>query len=270
MNRLITCLLLMLVHLLPAQTRIDCSIKDGSTAEPLEFVNVGIPGKALGTVTDDKGHFVLNVPDSLAGQKIRISMIGYRTVDYGCAQLGQLREVKLEPVMKDLQEVTVSAHKTKIKIAGNDTRGTFLTAGFTKNNLGAEMAVKIRVKQPGTELRKFFVNVVNNKLDSVPLFRINIYKPDAKGAPGENILNKNIIVSPPGRTGLVEVDLKPMHIVTNEDLFISIEWIKDLGDVKGLYFSAKMGGETWYRMASQGDWHSVSALGIGLHAEIAY
>ena len=70
---------------------------------------------------------------------------------------------------------------------------------------------------------------------------------------------------------MIELDLTPYNLYVDDDVFISIEWIKDLGDVKGLYFSAKLVGAspTYFRQASQGDWHKI-AVGVGLNAEVAY
>lgn len=243
---------------------------DSITRQPVEFANIGVIGKGIGTVTDEKGAYALTIPDSLGGEKIKISMIGYRAKTYPVKIFKELQQVLVSQSNITLNEVLVSAKKTKVKIAGNDTKTKLVSAGYMKNNLGAEIAVKLNIKHPKTQIRTFMVNINANSINKLPLFRLNIYTVGEKGAPGENILQKNIIIEPKEMTGLITFDLKPYQVYVDSDVFIAIEWIRDLGDVKGLYFSTKLiGSATYARQVSQDKWEKVPA-GIGLHAEIAY
>ena len=253
-----------------AQQPLKGQLVDESTKEPVEFANIGFIGKGIGTVTDEKGAFSLLIPDSLSGEKLRVSRIGYKTRELGVKEFERQPVVYLAQVSTNLNEVAVSAKKLKIKIVGNDTKTRSVTAGFTRNNLGAELAVKLNIKHPNTQLRRFFINIASNAIDT-PLFRLNVYNLDKQGKPNENILHHNIVFQPKVKTGLVELDLMAYNIYVNEDVFIAIEWVKDLGDVKGLSFSSKLiGSQTYYRQASQDKWEKLPSIGIGLHAEIGY
>lgn len=253
-----------------AQRTITGKLLDAQTKEAVEFANIGIVGKGVGTVTDENGVYTLTVPDSVAGEPVRISRIGYKTQQLSVEQLAAKPTLSAEQTATALKEVAVSAKKLKIKVAGNDTKTRSVTAGFKKNSLGAEIAVKINIKAPKTQIRKFFINIAANNIEK-PVFRFNLYSVDPKGAPKENLLTQNIIFEPKEKTGFTELDLTPYNIVVDDDVFIAIEWVKDLGDVSGLGFSTKLvGSSTWYRLASQGDWHKIPSIGVGLHAEIAY
>lgn len=245
-------------------------LKDEATKEPVEFANIGIIGKGVGTVTDEKGEFNLSIPDSLAGEKVRISRIGYKTKEMSVSEFQKQAGFTLAQSVTSLNEVAVSAKKMKIKIVGSETKTKSVSAGFKKNNLGAELAIRINVKSPNTQLRKFFINIVSNNI-GIPLFRFNVYTVSKDGRPGENILTQNILFEPKEKTGLAELDLMPYNIYVNDDVFIAIEWVKDLGDVKGLNFSTKLvGGPTYHRQASQDKWDKLPSFGVGLHAEIGY
>lgn len=253
-----------------AQQTLKGQLVDEQTKEPVEFANIGIIGKGIGTVTDEKGRFALLVPDSLVGEKLRVSRIGYKTRELSVKDVEKQLVLYLAQASTNLNEVAVSAKKLKIKIVGNDTKTRSVTAGFTKNNLGTELAVKLNIKNPNTQLRRFFINIASNAIDT-PLFRLNVYNLDKHGKPNENILQHNILFQPKEKTGLVELDLIPYNIYVNEDVFIAIEWVKDLGDVKGLSFSSKLiGSQTYFRQASQDKWEKLPSIGIGLHAEIGY
>jgi len=243
---------------------------DSITNKPIEFANIGIVGKGFGTVTNESGEFNFTVPDSLAGEPIKVSMIGYRPKTQMLTAINVKEKIVLAQSATNLNEIAISVKKTKVKILGNDTKTTHVTAGFVKNTLGAELAIKLNIKNPKTQLRKFYLNIAKNSIEK-PIFRFNVYNKDENGKPKENILTQNVIIELKEKTGLIELDLTPYNLYVDDDVFISIEWIKDLGDVKGLYFSAKVVGSnpTYFRQASQGDWHKI-ALGVGLHAEIAY
>lgn len=244
---------------------------DSLTKQPIEFANIGLVGKGLGTVSDENGAYRLSIPDSLQEEPVRISIIGYKAVVFKAKELDKHPVVMLAQNFTPLKEVAVSAKKARIKIQGNDTRTHRFQAGFNKNNLGAELAVKLHIKHPQTHLLKLMFNIAVNNLDTCPLFRINIYREDDKGFPGENMLTQNVIVMPKTRTGMVEVDLTPYAVFTDRDVFIAIEWIKDLGNTRGLYFSTRVpGSATYHRQASQGKWEKANGVGVGLHAEVAY
>ncbi len=271
MRRVIIILLLCFTHYFIFSQQVCRGVLiDSLSKAPVEFANIGITGKGVGTVTDQNGAFNFQVPDSLAGEPVKISMIGFRAKTLGVSSIQNNGRIYLSPEAATLQEVAVSASKTKIKVLGNDTRTKTVSAGFKKNNLGAELAVKLKIKYPHTQLRKFFVNINANKIDT-PLFRINVYSVNEKGYPGETLLAQNIFLKPLQKTGLLELDLKPYGIYTDKPVFIAMEWIKDLGDVSGLAFSTKLvGASTYFRNASQDQWHKISGVGVGLYAEVGY
>jgi hypothetical protein len=108
-------------------------------------------------------------------------------------------------------------------------------------------------------------------LGKTPIFRVNVYAKAADGMPGENILKQNIIIEPKDTVGMVEVDLKPYLVFVSDDVFVTLEWIKDLGNATGLYFSTKLvGSATYFRTTSQAKWEKVSPVGVGLHVEVGY
>ena len=77
---------------------------------------------------------------------------------------------------------------------------------------------------------------MNNVYDSL-IFRVNIYKLNKDGKPESNMLTKSLLVTPKSKTGLVEVDLSQLYLFVDDDVIVSLEWIKNLGDTKGLYLS---------------------------------
>jgi hypothetical protein len=263
-------LLLLLLFKINAQQTCKGILTDSISKQPVEFANIGIVGKGIGTVTNDKGEFSFSVPDSLAHEKIKISMIGYKTKTYPAKDFQKHTKILMAENAIALKEVAVTPKKTKIKILGNETKTKSVSAGFASNQLGCELAIRLNIKQPQTYLRKFFLNITYNKLEK-PVFRFNVYSVDKDGFPKENILTQNIIIEPTVTPGLIEFDLSPYQIYVDDDVFIAVEWIKDLGNTKDLAFSAKLvGSPTYYRQASQDKWNKLPSIGVGLHTEVVY
>lgn len=254
-----------------AQKTIHGVLIDRTTHQFIEFANIGMIGKNIGTVSNEKGEFSLSIPDSISSEKIKISMIGYKAKTILPASLEKQTKIFLTQEITKLNEVNITAKKTKLKVLGNETKTNHLLAGFKNNSLGAEFGVKLNIKHPQTHLLKLLFNINSNSINKIPVFRFNVYNLDKKGYPKDNVLTQNIIIEPKELTGFVEVDLRPYNIFVNEDVIIAIEWIKDLGDAKGLSFSTKLvGSGTYYRQTSQDKWEKINSIGVGLHAQVAY
>jgi hypothetical protein len=263
-------LLLLLIAKINAQQVCKGVLLDSANKQPVEFANIGIVGKGIGTVTNDKGEFNFTLPDSLSNEKIKVSMIGYKTKTYPAKDFQRQTKIFMSESAVTLKEVAVTPKKPKVKILGNETKTTHVSAGFVSNQLGCELAIRLNIKEPQTHLRKFFLNIVYNKLEK-PIFRFNVYSVDKNGFPKENILTQNIIIEPKITPGLIEFDLTPYQIYVDDDVFIAVEWIKDLGNTKDLAFSAKLiGSSTYFRNASQDKWNKLPSIGVGLHTEVVY
>ncbi|MBK9285546.1 MAG: carboxypeptidase-like regulatory domain-containing protein [Sphingobacteriaceae bacterium] len=255
---------------LNAQTVCKGKLIDESNGSPVEFANIGILGKGIGTVSDENGEYSLMIPDSLKNETIQISLIGYETIKTKSKDLITNPIAKMKQVSVNLKEISVTSKKIKTKILGNKTTAKGISAGFKNNNLGTEMAIKLNIKNKQTHLKSLMFQVNNNEIDSV-IFRVNLYCVGKNGLPDTNLLQQNIYITMPQKTGFIKTDLTPYNLFLDEDAFISIEWIKDLGDASKLSFATKLvGSATYFRQASQDKWEKVSPIGIGLHVEVAY
>ena len=264
-------ILMFILNPVYSQKRIRGIILDSLTKQAVEYCNVGIIGKGIGTVSNEKGEFELPVPDSVLNSDLKLSMIGYRSLVMPAKAAANSGTYYLSQASVKLDEIVVHPRKMRYKILGNETQTTRVNGGFKDNRLGAEIAVLLNIKHPNTQLRKLNFNITSNSLEQQPVFRVNVYSKGEDGLPSVNLLSQNIIVTPDNKTGLVEIDLKPYSIYCDKDVFIAIEWIKDLGDVRGLYFSCKLlGNGMCYRQTSQAGWSKVNAIGLGLYVEVAY
>lgn len=263
--------LFFLGNILYAQTTIFGKITDAEFNEPLPYVNIGIPGAGIGTVSDEVGYYLLEIPNHKINDSLYFSMVGFASQSFKIDQLDgsneKLLNINFQPEATSLKEVVVTSGRWEKKAVGNETDSKLITTGFTTNQLGNEIAQFVRVKkQRPTLVQGFWLAIAENTIESV-ILRLNIYL-EEEGFPGENVLQEPIYLELPNDPQTITVDLTPYDIYVEDDFFISIEWIEDLG-VEGLWFSAGVFGKSLYaRSASHAQWVKQRALSIGMGVEI--
>lgn len=255
-----------------AQLSISGELIDSKTSEPVSYVNIGVVGEGVGTVSNTNGKFDLTVPEKHYSDPIRISIIGYESIEMPVNELEKIlrkdKVVKLEPSATLIEEVVISSSKLKSKVVGNKSYSDNISAAFGSDTLGNEMGIAIKIKKRPTIIKDFSFPIGTNENGKIK-FRLNIY--DMKnGRPTENILKHNIIIETEIKEGLVTTDLTDYHIVVQDDFLISLEWIEDY-DYDELTFSASFFSKpVWARSTSQDRWVKIPIIGIGLKATILY
>jgi hypothetical protein len=246
---------------------------DADTEEPLPYVNIGLVNQNIGTVTDEAGYFELEVPgNGFADATLRFSMIGFEPQDFTLQEYRdqKILTIPLKEKATALEEVVLTTKKNKYqtKILGNKTTSQLIYAAFTTNKLGNEMGFLVRGRKNPMILKKFNVSLVENDYGPIR-FRLNFY--DLKdGLPNETLLNENIIVETDIQSGIVSKDLTPYEIVIDQDFFVAIEWIEDLGPGKLFFSGGFFGSPLIAREVSQGTWSKVGSASVGMNVEVRY
>ena len=114
-KKLIACFILVLGFLTVGQAQNDSKIRiqgtvvDGRTGEPIAFANLGVLGTVLGVASDMDGSFELVVPYKCATYKIRVSAIGYTSVELKVYEVRDKPDlkIKLKPTTYGIKEVDV-------------------------------------------------------------------------------------------------------------------------------------------------------------------
>jgi len=262
--------LLLLLPAAYADAQLIGIVKDAKTGEALAYVNVGIPSKGVGTVTNEEGAFKLNISNNDA-DSLRVSMIGYLPQYFLIGDLKKHTDViKLLPNDIQLKEVRITNHKYIEKVLGNTTKSKSVNAGFTSNDLGNEIGAIIKIKKSPTYLKRFNVAINENTNQDSSILRLNIYSVK-NGLPDKNILNQNIFVIVKKGQDQIAFDLEPYHIMVDDNFFISLEWIKNSAG-HGLKFSASLlgSGAIIAREASQAKWEKFGIAGLGFNVLAEY
>lgn len=243
-------------------------LKDSNTG--IAFVDVGIIGKNIGTVTDQSGKFSINLDKINDNDSIRFSMIGYDSKSFlvHTFKADTIKTVFLSPKSYYLTEVKVFYHKTRRILLGTPVNTETLKSGFGENNLGSELGVKIN--SPGeVKLIDLNLNVATCTYDSVT-YRLNIYQTI------DEVIYKNILTEPiyisftkDKIDHIVTFDLQKYSIVVKGDFLVTLELYRDLGEGRLLFFTQYFTSCTYHKKTSEGKWTKApGAIGMYLHGQL--
>lgn len=200
----------------------------------IAYVNIGIAGKNVGTVSDAMGGFVITIPENLGNDTLRFSCIGFIAQSIPIAQLRQMREVKIEMMeeVRELREVTISSKRIKKIRAGSNTTAKFFRSGLGPPDFGGEVGTKINIPRQGMLLDSVWFYLTDNTLEEVTL-RLNIY-PVKGNFPKPSLLTENVIIKIKGkRTGRIKVDLSHLNFKLSTDVIVTLELLDAGKQMKG-------------------------------------
>lgn len=275
-NLCITSLCMLYISILCAQN-IQGKLIDQNTKAPIPFVNIGLLGKNIGTVSDDEGNFTLEAPKTgwSASDTLRFSSLGYQSVDHVMLHEKNLPKIiSLKPLVLTLPTVVINPKKFKRpKVLGHSNNSPKMVFYFQSNRLGTELCNLIEVKKGSYYLKKAHFNIAQNNFGQL-FFRVHVYENEG-GKPGKNLLTKELIVSTDFKKGTLSVDLASYNLVIEQDFFLGLEWIKTLnkGTInKDLQFCIGLGqaGGIFSKTTSQANWKAQSQQKFGFQAHLGF
>lgn len=249
-------------------------VLDADSKQPLSYVNIGIPGKNVGTVSNSGGEFEFPITEKNSNDTIKFSMIGYSSYTENIKDLktrSNSLEVYLKQTIYKLKEVTILGENYK-EVIGNAKKSLWISVGMGKENLGSEIGVLIKLKHSPSYLKTAHLYISTNNNKKVEL-RLNIYKV-LNGMPGNSILHEPIYIETTLKSGIWSVDLSKYNIEVIDDFVISVEYVKNI-DFQGLYFHCIRGQIPSYtKAASQSNWeimtHRDKNLQLTLTVDVLY
>lgn len=116
MRILVILYLLLTTNLVCGQVKIAGIITDSQDKSPLPYASVHIKNSPIGTITNEQGEFVLNIPNNLIKDSLLVDFLGYSTFRASIASLNNRKKnnIELQPDLHLLQEVVISANKGNV------------------------------------------------------------------------------------------------------------------------------------------------------------
>lgn len=250
-----------------AQGTYNAKIIDEGSKEGIPFASIGIKGKNVGTVADEKGFFELNILKCEEDDTLKVSAIGYRTKAFTVseARQGMSKIIVLEPLIVKLNEVVVTSKKVKRKVLGTSkysVRNCSAFMGTDGNWKGEEAAIRANnEKGKYIFIEDFNFYIIQNKYEDSLVFRLMLYSVNSKGLPGETFLKKPVIFKTAVKQGIVHVDLKNYNITYNDDFFISLECLMDKMDQTKFCFAGSIKVFSYVKNSTFGNWYQPTSNG---------
>jgi len=230
---------------------------------PVEYVNIGILGKNIGTVSDFNGKFNLSIDSQYNEDSILFSCVGYLPFSIKVADLRKdsRTNINVKERVYIINEVIVRPKIFKQQVLGVTSRNKKISAGFKDNLLGYELGILMKSKKSAF-IKKVDINISQCDYDTI-FYRLNIYEAHEKNN-FKNILSEPIYIklSKQQVKDKIEIDLEPKNIVVHGNFLITLEHVKDLGEGR-LYFCSGLSNKTYYRKTSQGKWET-APVGVSI------
>jgi len=203
-------------------SQLKAVIIDSETKEKVPYVNIWIENENVGTTSNEKGEFELEIDNS---KIILFSAIGFETKKISSDSIKRLLELK--PVITKLDEVIIKSKKL--------TQGLII-GEFEKSKINYYFGCGIK---PWITARYFNFNREYDKtpfLKKIRLltksdvkdskFNIRLYSVNENGEPENYIYDKNIIGIAKKGKKITEIDISGLNIQFPENgFFIAIEWL---------------------------------------------
>jgi hypothetical protein len=219
---------------------------------PLPYVNIGISGQNIGTLSDPDGSFEISVPGLLLSDTLRFSSIGYKEQKTAINKLSDSSTIRLQSFATLLSEVTVSGKRLHSKILRLGWMGG-KDGILPLDTIQGGGAVALLVEAPKTPLfvEKLQVRLMYNSKDTARL-RLHFFDYDSlHDRPGEELLSKEIVLEERKRFGWLRFDLSEKNILLDQKkFFVGFEWIDDMQTRKRMISGLKK-WEAWKRAQFQ-------------------
>ena len=228
-------------------------IIDKETSLPIAFANVGVFERHLGTVGDENGFFRLRIPDEYHDGILRISSIGFETLDIPMAEFLTMTDEQIALRRRETRiERPEPPTRYRTRTLGNSRPRLLSTAPMPNSGNGMEFGIILPIRRK-THLTEFRMPVIieNATTDSV-LFRLNFYRlVDRIGV--VTILNEPIYIRQKidRNTRYISLDLRPYNLVVTENTFVTVEDIKQQDWI--MYYILQLRGR---RMFGRGTSHN--------------
>jgi hypothetical protein len=271
MRKYVLITLLLFYNTFFCQVVVNGKIKSND-GKKLQFVNIGIKNKNIGTISDENGNFSLKIDNSKTNEILTFSYIGFEELNIKIEDLFNSNNTEFILTQKtiDLSEVIIVATKTTELEIGTKSYSS-MVAGYVrpnndKNKDIQEFAKKITLKKP-SKILNANIHLFNINADSAR-FRINFYN-IKDNLPFEKINTENIIVKQKVENGWNKFDLTEFDLKFDNSLFITIEYLPEkLNEREPFRYSGQFFGESITRSSSLGTWNTKKGLTMAMFVTV--
>jgi hypothetical protein len=193
-------------------------VKDSLTRKPIPYVNIWVENENIGSTSEENGTFFINTTTA-TGKKLIFSTLGY---EKKIIKASETLEVYLKPTAYSLDEVVIS------KCIGTKS----VEIGKTKNEMyqafdnGPKIDTKFFPYLASYKRTKYVkqVSIYTDSRIENAIIKIHFYTVDSNGYPGEELLDKDFVVTVKKGTRTNWFDLTMLNLkFPKNGLFVGFE-----------------------------------------------
>ncbi|MGH1519495.1 alpha/beta fold hydrolase [Chryseobacterium sp. JK1] len=240
--------------------------------QPISYVKVGVEKKILGTISDEKGKFSLDLSNLDPQQKIRIEVPGYELYQETVQNFKKHDQQKifLTEKTKNIKEISIKPKKLVDKNWGVKTKTKhviyFVNPVMNKTSFLGETALEFNAKKR-SKIKNINLNIAAYTSNQPVLMRYSIYS-EKNGFPDKNILDEEITVQLTEdmiKDGTYTLDVNNHNIWVQGKFFVGIQFLKDFeGTIK---ISAAL-FRTGFIREFYGDWQKMSIAAPAINIDV--
>jgi hypothetical protein len=220
MGKLLTIILLFISNI--AFSQLKAAIINSETREKIPYVNIWVENENIGTTSNEKGEFVLNIDSP---KIILFSAIGFETLKISSSSIKKI--IELKPTAKELEGIVIEYNKSNEKLVIGDFKKAKIN-----NYFGCDSTPWITARyfeyQSNYKATSFLdkIRILTNSDVKDSKFNIRLYSINNKEEPDGYIYDKNIIGIARKGKKFTEIDISDLNIkFPKEGFFIAIEWL---------------------------------------------
>jgi len=191
-------------------------VKDSLTGKPIPFVNIWVQNENIGSTSEENGSFTL---DTKQGKILIFSALGF---EKKIIKAYDASEVNLKPMAYSLDEVVISKSIGTKSVEIGKTK----TEIYQAFDNGPKIDTKFFPYFPSYKKIKYIKQVsiyADSRIEDA-IIKIHFYEADANGFPGEELLEKDFIVTVKKGTRTNRFDLRDFNMkFPKNGLFVGFE-----------------------------------------------
>lgn len=163
-------------------------VKDSITGKPIAYANIWVENENIGATSEDDGTFSINTNEKT--KKLIFLALGF---EKKIIKASQANEVKLKPEATAIEEVVISRKRETKQIEIGKTKNTTYQAFDNGPRIDVKYFPYLAYYKKTKYIKQ--VSIFTDSHIENASFKIHFYNVDSNGFPGEEILNKDFIVS---------------------------------------------------------------------------
>ncbi|BFO64806.1 alpha/beta fold hydrolase [Chryseobacterium sp. KCF3-3] len=239
---------------------------------PIPYVKIGIEKKSIGTISDEKGNFSIDLSNTDPQQKIIIEVPGFDPYQEAIQNFkkNDQQKIFLTEKTKNIKEITIKPKKLIDKNWGVNTKTKSVMYSVNphlrKEDFLGETALAFNAKKK-SKIKNINLNIASYTSDKPVVMRYTIYS-EKEGFPDKNILDEEITVeltSDMIKDGTYTLDVNDRNIWVHGKFFIGIQFLKEFeGRVN---ISAAL-FKTGFIRKFYGDWTKVTLAAPAINIDV--